>query len=230
MLSFFADLLFPKRCVGCKKIGSYLCDNCFSNVELYQQYVCPMCLKRSAIGETHPSCITTLGIDGIACGVVYKGAVKKLLYRFKYPPYLSDLASTIGKLFTETVNQQELFVSLLSSHPIVAEVPLSSEKHRRRGYNQAEILARILAHEFKLSYKTKILERIKNTNSNLEKQKVKNKETFQMNVKNKKIVNSKTVLLVDDLVSSCATLRECAKVLKQNGAKRVYGVTFAREI
>jgi predicted amidophosphoribosyltransferase len=44
------------------------------------------------------------------------------------------------------------------------------------------------------------------------------------------MIKNKDILLVDDVSTSCATLRECAKILKRNGAKKVYGVTFAREL
>lgn len=234
MFSFVFDLIFPKRCVGCRKTGAYLCSNCFAQIEVFQQYMCPMCLRSSIAGETHPSCITMHGLDGISCGVVYKGVIKKLLFRFKHAPYLSNLGTTIGKLATETLSQNELFMRVLYLQPIVVEVPLSSQKLKSRGYNQAEILARQVATEFKLPFIPKMLIQVRPANfqRKLNKlQRFKNVENiFELNSKNRKLINKKTVLLVDDLATTCATLRECAKVLKRNGAKKVYGVTFAREL
>ncbi|MGE5042215.1 MAG: ComF family protein [Candidatus Levyibacteriota bacterium] len=233
MFAFLLDYLFPKRCVGCKKIGRYLCDNCFSGIELYQEFVCPMCLKRSITGQTHPGCIYPYAIDGLISGVVYKGVVKRLLYRFKFSPFISDLKHTVGSLFTETVSQNELFMRLLSSHPIVTVVPLSSRKLKNRGYNQADLLAGSLAQEFRIP-KIDSLVRIKITKPQFKldkKQRIQNvQHAFQINLKNKMKIKNRIIFLVDDLSTSCATLQECAKVLKRNGAKKVYGVTFAREI
>ncbi len=232
MKQFLLDLLFPKRCVGCKKIGNYLCVNCAAFIEEFRAHVCPVCLKHSVTGQTHPGCKTPYGVDGLCSGVVYKGVVKKLVFRFKYPPYAHDLRHIMGKLFTEMISQNELFMRLLSQHPIVIPIPLSFQKLKKRGYNQAELLGRDLVKEFNLEIYTN-LKRIKNTKPQFTLNKVsrfKNvKDAFEVSG-NKKILTNATVLLVDDLATSCATLRECAKVLKRAGVKEVYGVTFAREL
>lgn len=145
-----------------------------------------------------------------------------------------NLKKTVAHLFIETISQNELFGEALSSHPIVAVVPLSSQKLKKRGYNQAEIFAEKLANEFNLKYFPKILKRSKSTKPQFKlnkKQRFKNMlGAFEFNPLFKDNTQDSTVLLVDDLATSCATLRECAKVLKRSGAKRVFGVTFAREI
>src|SRR5665647_3717173 len=123
MLQFVLDLIFPKRCVGCKKVGSYLCYKCLSHIELYQSFVCPMCLRSSITGETHPSCKKPLGLDGLCAGVVYKGVVKRLLFSLKFKPYISDLKVTAGKIFVETISQNELFSKVLLQQPIVMPIP-----------------------------------------------------------------------------------------------------------
>lgn len=234
MLEFVLDFIFPKRCVGCKKMGSYLCDVCLSRIELFTEFVCPMCLRRSITGETHPSCITPLGIDGLSSGVVYKGVVKRLVYSLKFKPYVSDLKLTCGRLFYETISQNELFSRVLLQQPIVVPIPLSSEKQKSRGYNQVELLSRLLVDEYKLDFKTNILKRNKKTKPQFtlnKLQRFKNVESaFILNLGYKNNIKGKTIILIDDLATSCATLRECAKVLKRHGAKKVYGVTFAREL
>ncbi len=234
MLKQILDLIFPKRCVNCRKIGSYICDNCFSCIELFQEHVCPVCLKRSITGETHPGCISAYCLDGLIAGVVYKGVVRRLIHSFKFNPYLSDLLSVTGAIFAEMVSQNELFVKVLHSHPIVTVVPLYSQKQKKRGYNQAELLGRFLSEQMKLEINEKILQRTKNTKPQFtldKEERFKNiLGVFEINKFFQKQINNKTVILIDDLSTSCATLRECAKVLKRNGAKKVYGVTFAREI
>lgn len=232
MLQFLLDVLFPKKCVGCSRVGSYLCVNCASFIEEFKAYVCPVCLKHSITGQTHPGCKTAYGIDGLCSGVVYKGVVKKLVFRFKYPPYVHDLRNIIGKIFIEMISQNETFMRLLPQRPIVMPIPLSSPKARKRGYNQAELLGEDLAAEFNLKMYTN-LKRITNTKPQFTLNKVsrfKNvKDAFEFKG-DKKVLTNATVLLVDDLATSCATLRECAKILKRAGAHEVYGVTFAREI
>ncbi len=214
------------------RVGSYICVNCASFIEEYSAYVCPVCLKNSITGQTHPGCKTPYGIDGLCSGVVYKGVVKKLVFRFKYPPYLHDLHGIVGKIFIEMISQNEQFMRLLPQHPIVMPIPLSSARFKKRGYNQAELLSKSLAKEFHLEINTYLI-RITNTKPQFTLNKVsrfKNvKDAFKFKG-DKKVLTNATVLLVDDLATSCATLRECAKVLKRAGAREVYGVTFAREI
>src|SRR5579859_6509560 len=85
------DLLFPKRCVACKKRGEYVCANCFSRISFAVSPRCLMCEKPSIDGLTHPVCKTSYSIDGCFSAVTYNGIIKKILYTFKYSPYLSDL-------------------------------------------------------------------------------------------------------------------------------------------
>lgn len=233
-MNLIFDLIFPKRCVGCKKLGSYVCSNCMSHIELFQDFVCPMCLKRSITGKTHPSCITPQGMDGLSCGVVYKGVVKRMLFSLKYKPHIVDLRHACGRLFYECISQNELFMRTLLSHPIVIPIPLSSKKHKLRGYNQSELLADALAKDFNLKSSAKILMRMKDTKPQFKLNKEERSKNvlnvFQVNQLYQSSIKNKTVLLVDDLATSCATLRECTKVLKRAGVKEVYGVTFAREL
>ena len=234
MSSFILDFLFPKKCVSCKKYGSYLCDMCFSSIEPFEQYVCPMCLKHSITGETHPGCVTPFSLDGLICGVVYKGVIKKMIFRLKYSPYVFDIGRIMGKIAVDALSQNELFSRVLSSHPIVVEVPLSAHKLKKRGYNQAEILSSFLAEELNMYFTKEILIRIKSTDPQFKLDKKERQKNvlgaFEVNKKHRNMIKNKDILLVDDVSTSCATLRECAKILKRNGAKKVYGVTFAREL
>ncbi len=147
---------------------------------------------------------------------------------------MSDLTSTSGRLFFETISQNELFMRTLSSHPIVVPVPLSSEKLKKRGYNQAELLANYLSEKYNLQLESKVLVRNKSTKPQFKLNKEERQQNvqgaFDLDLKHKLLIRGSTILLIDDLSTSCATLRECAKILKRNGAKVVLGVTFAREI
>lgn len=205
-----------------------------SHIELFQDFVCSMCLRRSITGKTHPSCITPYGLDGLSCGVVYKGVVKRMLFSLKYSPYMMDLRHACGKLFYECISQNELFISTLPQHPIVMPIPLSSKKYKLRGYNQSELLAAGLARNFNLKMYKNVLKRIRDTKPQFKlnkEERFKNVlHVFEVSKQHQSVIQGKTILLVDDLATSCATLRECAKVLKRAGVKEVYGVTFAREL
>lgn len=231
---FILSLLFPKRCVGCNKLGSYLCANCFSYIVFQRPYICPVCSRRSIDGLTHPICKTPLSVDGIISAVPYTGVIKSLLHKFKYDPYVSVLSDVIVKLMHEALIQDEIFNSLLKEDPIVAPVPLHRSRERVRGYNHAELIGEKLAKNLSLSFYSDILFRKKATKPQFElgkKERLKNiVGAFAINKKLVDLIKGRTVFVIDDVATTGATLRECAKVLKRNGARKIIGVTFAREV
>jgi len=132
----------------------------------------------------------------------------------------------------ESLSQNESFYAFIENYqPIVIPIPLSLARERERGYNHSELLADYAAHYFKLKVEQKILKRVKDTKPqfklNKEERKRNIEGAFGIN-KNSNVPNS--IILIDDIATSFATLKEAAKVLKHAGAKRILGVTFAREV
>lgn len=234
MFDFIASLLYPKRCVGCKKPDRYICDNCFSKISFLEYQLCGICQKGSIDGLTHPKCQAPQAIDGIISAIAYKGIVKKLLYQFKYKPFLSDLKTPLGKLFYEGLIQQEAFAKFVSrENVLITAVPLHVSRERKRGYNQSELLGIELSRMLFLPYVSNLIIRIKQTKPQFELKKDARKENlkgaFSLNIKFKNKIKGKNIILVDDITTTGTTLRECAKVLKQSGAGKVIGVTLAHE-
>ena len=234
MFDFIASLLYPKRCVGCKKSGSYICDNCFAKISFLDYQLCGVCQKGSIDGLTHPKCQTPYSIDGIISSIAYKGIVKKLLYQFKYKPFLSELKVPLSKLFYEGLIQQEAFSNFIQNNNVlITAVPLHVLRERKRGYNQSELLGIELSKMLSLPYVSNLLIRIKQTRPQFELTKEERKKNilgaFSLNPKFKQKTKGKQIVLVDDITTTGATLRECGKILKQSGVVKVLGVTLAHE-
>src|SRR6266702_2857098 len=155
-------LFFHKRCVQCEKFGSYLCANCFSSITFADTIVCAVCQRQAMGGVTHPVCKTRYTIDGVFPSLVYKGVVKKLVHVFKYPPYLTDLQSQLIDLLYEGIIQKEQFIPLLQESSVLIPIPLCQTKLRKRGYNQAKLLAEGLGKRLNISI-VDCLKRVKNT-------------------------------------------------------------------
>lgn len=228
-------MIFPKRCVGCNRLGSYICSDCLSFIDFNSYFfVCPLCNKSSIDGATHLFCKTPNSIDGTISAVLYKGIIKRLIHGFKYKPYLSDLRDTIGELFYESLIQNEVFNNLLNKNHIIVSVPLHVKRERERGYNHAALLAEYLGEKFNLEVCNKALLRIKNTAPQFRLKKEERKtniyKSFVINEKIKNKIREQNIFLVDDIATTCFTLCECAMVLKRNGAKSVWGLTFAKEM
>jgi ComF family protein len=235
------DLVYPKKCVACKKIGSYLCDDCFSYLSFETKSICLVCNRPSFDGLTHPGCKKPFLIDGLFSSIPYNKTAQKLIYNFKYKPYLTDLKKVLSNLFYEGLIQNEYFMREIqlrkvrpceASEWIVVPIPLHSSKIKKRGYNQSEILSQELAKRFNLPIKN-LLTRVKNTKAqfglNKSERKQNIEKAFMLNSKYDPPAYGLKIFLVDDVATTGSTLCEAANVLKRNSVKRVIGLTLARD-
>jgi competence protein ComFC len=224
------DILFPKYCVQCKKFGEYICADCFSRLSFTVEHICLVCNKPAIDGRTHPVCLGKYTIDGAFASVTYTGVVKKLVYQFKYKPFIQDLQHTLSDLLYEGIIQQEQFHRLLQKDPVLIPIPLHPEKERQRGYNQARLLADNLGKRLNLAT-ISVLKRIKKTHIQADLPREKRQEnmhdafTYERNAQIE--VSGRTILLLDDIITTGSTMMEACKVLKKNGAKTVWGIALA---
>lgn len=230
------DFLFPKKCVVCKKSGSYLCEKCFTFLSFDAKSLCLACNHPSFNNLTHPRCKRKLTIDGCFSALSYNKTVQKLIFNFKYKPYLADLKTVLTELFYESIIQNEQFQKQIKTGEwVFVPIPLSSSKFRKRGYNQAEILARELTVKFNFPSKN-LLGRTRETKTQVGmtsfQRKLNIRNAFQLNpsfIVNHSSLKNANIFLVDDVVTIGSTLLEAAKVLKQAGAVKVFGLTLARD-
>ncbi len=172
-------------------------------------------------------------MDGLISVLAYKGIVKRLLYQFKYPPYLSDLKTVLGALLYEGLIQQAAFIKFTENKNLVlVPVPLHASRLRKRGYNQAELLANVLSQKLEVPVKN-LLMRTKDSKPQYKltkEERGKNiSDAFAINRKFINFPKGRNAILVDDIATSGITMRECAKVLKRNGIQKVLGITLAHE-
>lgn len=216
----FLDFLFPKQCVSCKSFGSYLCKDCVEKIEYLQTQTCAYCYKGAISGQTHPKCIKRYGLDGVLSFTNYQTPIKEIVKSLKYR-FNTDLLEDISaKLKFEIEFPKEVGALLLP-------IPLAKSRKNYRGFNQAEVLGKIVAKKLGLDYRKDLLERIRQTKTQVGLTKKEREE----NVKGAFIVRSelreKFVFVFDDVWTSGSTLKEAALVLKKAGAKQVCGLTLA---
>src|ERR1035437_5519265 len=228
----FIDFIFPKKCVVCRKHGSYLCSKCFSFLSFDAKSLCLLCNNPTFNNLTHPRCRRKYGIDGFFSALSYNKTVQKLIFNFKYKPYLTDLKTVLSDLFYESIIQNEQFQKQIEKGEwVFVPIPLSALKMRKRGYNQAEILAKELSKRFNFPVQN-LLFITKETKTqvgltNLQR-KVNIKNAFEPIIHNLSFI-IQNVFIVDDVATTGSTLSEAAKVLKKMGAKKVFGLTLARD-
>lgn len=227
MFKALQDFIFPRVCLGCGSWGEYLCSDCLNFIRTNDHPICPVCAKPAVFGITHPSCRKPLSLDGLTSVFVYKGVLKRVIAKLKYQ-FVTDLAETILELFLTFCGEDKAFTKFVRQKDVcLVAVPLHWQRKNWRGFNQAELLGRMIAQKLGIAFNKDLLIRTKNS---VPQVKLK-KEERQVNVrgifkmKNKSLFDT---LIFDDVWTTGATMRECAKVLKRNGVRKVWGLTLAR--
>lgn len=255
------DLLFPRRCVGCGKSGTYFCALCRERLPRVHSQICPMCGKDAIGGVAHAKCRKPLGMDGLVSVFAYRGVMQRLIKKFKFR-LVSDLAETMARLMLDGLRHDETVAFWQRERFGIMPVPLHPMRLRWRGFNQAEELGRRVAKGLELPFASGILVRTKKTASQSEmkvslspeeerlvreksvsrldfeerlremlaekKRWVRSKNVQGAFAAEKKMAKGTKVILVDDVWTSGATMRECGKVLKRAGCFQVWGLTMAR--
>ena len=233
-LKALIELIYPHKCPICynflKDSKKAFCDECLKRFKRLLPPFCNICsVPFYGITENIHTCENCLRkrphFESISSPYLYDDIIIKAVHLFKYQGKMS-ISKGFGILLSEFVKSwwnwdKEDFV--------IVPVPLNINKLRRRGFNQSLILAKYVAKVLDIPIDYMNLRRTKDTVS----QSLLKKNERKKNVKNAfKIMNNvfknKKIILVDDVVTTGATLNECARVLKKAGAKEVKCLVFAR--
>jgi ComF family protein len=228
MLNAVIDIIFPKKCINCGRNGGYLCEDCLSLVEINPYYYC-LCdrpHKLSSPGKC--SLCASKNLDGLLSASSFnQELISKMIHKMKYG-YLKEMSLLFAYLILTHLQNVEKDISGYSLVP----VPLSDAKKRRRGFNQSEEIAKAIAGATSLPFFPDVLSKIKDNKAqaglNREERMENIKNCFA--VKNKDKIENKKILLLDDVYTTGSTMDECARILKESGAKEVIGLSVAREM
>ena len=164
---FLLDLFFPKFCLGCQKEGIYLCDDCRALLDISEYNYC-LCDKkpiRLPPEQKSGKCnkCQDKKLSGLFFALPYKekALTRKLIYQFKYQPYLKDLAKTLANILVEHFVISGKNTDEIWENSILVPVPLDKKKLKIRGYNQSEELAKELSKVLQVPVIPDILIKIK---------------------------------------------------------------------
>lgn len=237
-MPFFTDafkgllnFIFPPHCPICKtriQNANSLCANCFKNIRFISKPYCEKCgrpFEFQIPGELLcGTCLTKKQVFSKArAAFKYDDFSKHLILPFKHGDHI-ELTSLLTNMLAQAGN--DLFPEI----DILIPVPLHRFRLMKRKYNQAALLAKSLSAYIHKPFVTGVLRRVKSTQSQGHMKKAERKKNVSQafSVKNNQKLIGKHVLLIDDVMTSGATLNECAKVLKKAGAKEVSYLTLAR--
>jgi ComF family protein len=205
------DLVYPNKCLVCgsisEGIAECVCSGCISALDFIGG---SNRLKRIPYYT---------GVDELYSVWIYDKGLKKIINALKY----EDLARVGTNLARWTAKL--LPGKIACDIDLVIPVPLHSSKKRERGYNQSHWIAKTLAQEWQIDYSQKVLVKFKTTRSQTRMNLNERKSNIENSIKWKKPLNGSTVGIVDDIITTGATVSECGQQLKLAGAKKVIAIS-----
>lgn len=216
MIQPLINLVAPTKCLGCEAEGKLICPICRGAITR-RPASCYRCNRLSDNGKTCKSCSSSTKLAGVTVAAFYDGVAKDLVLALKF-----------GRQKSASIEAASLLTPLLdaSEFDVVTSVPSSPARFRQRGYNQSALLARSIARQLGLPYR-ELLGR-KHQTEQIGAGRRQRLAQIQGAFYSRRPATSQRVLIVDDVLTTGATLSECAKVLRGVGTKRVWGAVVTK--
>ncbi|MFA5791784.1 MAG: phosphoribosyltransferase family protein [Candidatus Paceibacterota bacterium] len=235
IINAILDIVFPTKCILCKKVGKDLCLACLHCIPQTERESLKWIFPIYDYRDTN---------------------IKKLLWFLKYKGK-KRLAKVFAEIIYDKILEELSELSIMENFrkPILIPIPLSRKRYKERGYNQAELICEEIiklnnlrdsvdvnniysnthfSHGVNMKLENNILIKIKETEHQAL---IKDRRTRLRNLsgsfaienqeKNKEKIKNKNIILIDDITTTGATLNEAKKVLKQAGARKVIAFTVA---
>jgi ComF family protein len=219
------DLLYPPRCVLCRRGGAFVCPSCVASLPEADGARCPRCWLPLHAWQTCRACAEfPLAFTRLRAAFRYEGEVRRLLHAFKFA-YQSCLGAPLAALVLANADRAALATD------VIVPVPLTGARLRERGFNQAELLAREIGRALDLPVKDSLSRRghgRHNARAASREERLANVRGV-FSVSKREAIPGRRVLLVDDLATTGATLDACARALLEAGAGEISAITLARE-
>jgi ComF family protein len=219
MIEALLAYIAPHSCCSCGNLGTVLCQICKNDIVSDPFSCCLLCLGPTMDGDLCKKCQTTTGISGGWCVGTRQGHLKALLDRYKF-----DSARQAGRLCGELLSEQ------LPEFPesfTVVPVPTSPAHQRTRGFDHTALVARRFAELRQLPYQ-QALTRVDSGTQHFKTR----TERLQTAARGLGVRGNvpETVLLVDDIYTTGATLMACAGKLREHGVKQLFVAVIARQV
>lgn len=205
-LTWLLNLFFPDRCAHCGRLGALFCAHCCAQLRPY------------------PFDDTPDGLDAMAVAWIYEGGLRKAIHALKYRR-MRRMAEPLGAMIAAAA------LTHLPPADAVVPVPLHADRLAERGFNQAEELARQVAQRSGLPLLTTGLERLRDTGHQAQLSRAERRR----NIAGAFTWRSATpppprVILIDDVLTTGATLVACTDALRAAGCRTVYAAALARSL
>jgi len=230
-----ADLLYPPRCVACGAATAEahaLCPRCWSGIAFIERPFCERLGTPFAVDIggllLSPAAIAEPPVFGRARAVArFDGAVREMVHRLKYGDRM-DLAEAMGRMMVRAGGE------ILAGADVLVPVPLHRMRLFMRRFNQAAALARVISRLTGVPWEAEVLRRVRRTRPQTgltRLQRAGNLQgAFAVPADRRAHVEGRTVVLVDDALTTGATANAASRALLRAGAQQVDVLAFARVV
>lgn len=228
-MNFLKDILFPKTCMGCGFLGTFLCERCRRALRPVCRDLCLYCQRETLHGLTHPSCQRPHGVDGILSVYEYNWILKKIVAQIKYR-LVTDASADFFRSVPPAHIEKYAYVNKQYPEAFLQPIPLHPLRQKLRGFNQAELIARF----FQNYCNRPIVPIIRRARETAAQAKLPKASERAFNLQNAFIAIEKAkipgpiAILVDDVVTTGSTVKEAARVLKIMGVSIIMVFSLAR--
>ena len=214
VIDWLLNLIYPPRCAFCRRL-----------LDRQEKGVCRFCRPKLPYVPADGQVQHFRNVDKCLSPLYYHGSVKDSLHRYKFGG-ATAYADIYSEFIVKCIDENQI------SCDSITWVPLSRRRLRKRGYDQAELLAKLIAKHLG-QRPVRLLKKLRDTppqsqTGSAEKRRANIAGAYAC--LRPALVQGKRILLVDDIVTTGATLSEAAKVLKKAGAKEVICATLARSL
>ncbi|HLZ80855.1 MAG TPA: ComF family protein [Ktedonobacteraceae bacterium] len=227
---YLLDTVFPPHCVSCERNGTVLCSSCIAQFKPMPLLSCPTCINMTLeVGMVCKKCrYKPPGLSGLFAVCMYEEPLRSCIHALKYDGNLR-LAEPLGTLLGQSFSRYALQADA------IVPVPLHRDRQHQRGYNQAQLLAEICATLVDVPFHEHMLVRHRAT---LPQVGLSAKDR-SVNIAGAFLCTpayatgalfERSIVIIDDITTTGATLRECAAPLYAAGAKEVKGLVLAQLI
>ncbi|MFA6423058.1 MAG: ComF family protein [Patescibacteria group bacterium] len=214
------DTIFPKNCFVCGEENDWFCEKCLEKLNIIKTQTCYLCNRVSEKGKVCKKCKTKSNLSGVLISCHYGGATREAIIEMKYHDVF-DIAKSLSKLLINTLEENDL------KNFTIIPIPLHPKKLRDRGYNQSALLAEEISKHFNWPINTS-LKKIKYTGPQKELKARDRKNNLRGSFTWDSEDKISNVLLVDDVITTGATVEEVARILKLAGVKKIWAIAICR--
>ena len=228
ILNSLTNLFYPPHCFSCNERindSAILCRKCSDELVGLKENSCVFCNKNTVNSFICEECKQEYPFDEVVSAYIFNLPLQRMIHHFKYNE-LKKIGTFLGYKLAEILSTY----SFISDTDYIIPVPLHKTKKRFRGFNQSEIIAKALSVKLNIPILKNVLKRKKftQTQTKLKKHEREKNVANAFQVKNFGTIKNKSLLLVDDVLTTGSTMKSIALLLKENLAKHIYVCTLAR--